>query len=356
MKRFTLFLLILLLSCPMWVQAQLNKGTWYASGSIYSGLPAAQGLVGLRYFEKFGPIEDQFSLNLSPEFGYFFSKRLLVGSRITATLYSKNDLFDANAIGVAPFARYYLNPQSTNNHFFVNAQFNLLFSSDNNFGGANTGVGMTHFLAPGIGLDAYLAVIEPDFQIRRNTQLGLSTSLNVYLNPEMRGTRKTALPNLQAGTLMIGGTSARAQFGISSPRPGAANLNALTIAPNLLYFVNNRLGLGGAAALGLSGNQDFSTTLIGLSPRVRYYLNTDRHRLLFLSGAYQYDRVKVKFNEQELDEKTSRAILALGLNSFFNSNLALELAPNVNYNFDEKSLQAGLDLGIQFFLNPKEKE
>ena len=356
MKQFTLFSLVLLLACPLWVQAQLSKGTWYASGSIYSPLPVAQGLAGLSYFEEFGPVEDLFISNLSPEFGYFFSKRLLVGTRVSASLYSKNDSFDGNSIGVAPFARYYLNPQSTNNHFFVNAQFNLLFSSDNNFGGANAGVGMTHFLAPGIGLDAYLAVIEPDFLIRRNTQLGLSTSLNVYLNPEMRGTRKTALPNLQAGTLLIGGTSASAQFGISSPRSGAANLNSLTIAPNLLYFVNSRFALGGALALGLSGNQLFSTTLFGLSPKVRYDLNTDRHRLLFLSGSYHYDRVKVKYGEQEQDEKTSRASLALGLNSFFTSNLALELAPNVNYNFDDESLQVGLDLGIQFFLNPKRKE
>lgn len=213
MKRFTLFSLVLLLYCPLWVHAQLSKGTWYASGSTASGLPVASGLAGLSYFDELGTVNNLFGLNLSPEFGYFFSKRLLLGTGVSLSLFSKNDVFDGNALGVTPFARYYLNPQSANNHFFVNTQFNLLFSSDNNFGGANAGVGMTHFLAPGIGLDAYLAVIEPDFQIRRNTQLGLSTSLNVYLNPEMRGTRKTALPNLQAGTLMIGGTSARAQFG-----------------------------------------------------------------------------------------------------------------------------------------------
>jgi hypothetical protein len=119
--------------------------------------------------------------------------------------------------------------------------------------------------------------------------------------------------------------------------------------------VNSRLALGAALGLKLAGNENFSTTLIGLSPRVRYYLNTDQHRLLFLSGAYQYDLLKAKVGENKLDNGTSRASLALGLNSFFTSNLALELAPNVNYEFDFELLQVGLDLGIQFFLNPKPK-
>ena len=356
MKQFSLFLLVLLFTCPRWVQAQLSKGTWYASGSTASELPVASGLAGLYYYDELGTINNLFELSLSPEFGYFFSKRLLVGTGVSLSLFNKNDAFDSNVVGVAPFARYYLNPQSANNHFFVNAQFNLLVSSKRNFSSANAGVGMTHFLAPGIGLDAYLAVIEPDFQIRRNTQLGLFTSLNVYLNPEMRGTRKTALPNLQRGTLLIGGTSARAQFGNTSFQAGVSNLNSLTIAPNLLYFVNSRLALGAALGLRLAGNQNLTTTLIGLSPRVRYYLNTDKHRLLFLSGAYHYDLLKAKVGERKLDDEASRASLALGLNSFFTSNLALELAPNVNYDFDFESLRAGLDLGIQFFLNPKRKE
>jgi hypothetical protein len=355
MKRFTLFLLVLLLACPWLIQAQLSKGIWYASGSTATELPVASGLAGLYYVDNLGTGNSQFELSLSPEFGYFFSKRLLVGAGAPLYLFSKKDAFDSNVAGVVPFARYYLNPQSANNHFFVNAQFTLLFSRKSNFSRANAGVGMTHFLAPGIGLDAYLAVIAPDFQIRRNTQLGLFTSLNVYLNPEMRGTRKTALPNLQRGTLLIGGTSAGGQFGNTSPRAVVSNLNSLSIAPNLLYFVNSRLALGAALGLKLAGNENFSTTLIGLSPRVRYYLNTDQHRLLFLSGAYQYDLLKAKVGENKLDNGTSRASLALGLNSFFTSNLALELAPNVNYEFDFELLQVGLDLGIQFFLNPKPK-
>jgi hypothetical protein len=356
MKRFTLFLLVLLLSCPMWVQAQLSKGTWYTSGSKASSLPVAEGLAGLSYFDELGTIDNLVGLNISPEFGYFFSRRLLAGSRVSLSLFSKNDVFDGNSIAVEPFVRYYLNPGTANNHFFVNAQLNILSSSAVSSNGASIGVGMTHFLAPGIGLDAYLAVVEPNFEIRRNTQLGLSTSLNVYLNPELKGTRKTALPDLQRGTLLVGGTSASARIGITEARPGTSNLHSLNIAPNLLYFVNSRFALGGALALGLSGNQEFSTTLFGLSPKVRYYLNTDRHRLLFLSGAYHYDLLKAKIGELKLDEKTSRASLALGLNSFFTSNLALELAPNVNYNFDSESLRVGLDFGIQFFLNPKRKE
>lgn len=356
MKQFSLFLLALLLYCPLWIQAQLSTGTWYASGATASPLPVASGLAGLTYLDELGTIENLFELNLSPEFGYFFSKRLLIGTGVPLSLFSKKDLFNSNVIGITPFARYYLNPQSANNHFFVNAQFTLLFSRKSNFSRANAGVGMTHFLAPGIGLDAYLAVLEPDFQIRRNAQLGLFTSLNVYLNPEMRGARKTALPNLQRGTLLIGGTSASAQFGNTMPQAVVSNLNSLTIAPNLLYFVNSRLALGAALGLGLNGNENLTTTLIGLSPRVRYYLNTDKHRLLFLSGAYHYDLLKAKIGERKLDNEASRASLALGLNSFFTSNLALELAPNLNYDFDFESLRVGLDLGIQFFLNPKRKE
>lgn len=212
---------------------------------------------------------------------------------------------------------------------------------------------MTHFIAPGIGLDAYLALVEPHFEIRRNTQVGLFTSLNVYLDPEARGNRKLAIPELQRGSLIVGGTSINAQVGITQPRAGAYNANAFNISPNLLYFVGNRLALGGALNLGWAGNSSFTSTNLGLSPRVRYYLNPAQHRMLFVAGAYHYDSSKSKFGERNYETTTSRASVAVGLNSFFTSHLALELAPNLNYNFTSDDVRVGLDLGIQFFLHPK---
>lgn len=131
MKRFTLFSLVLLFLCPLWLQAQLSKGTWYASGYQGSPLPVAQNLADFSYFDQLGLETDVFALSISPEIGYFFSRRLLAGTRLGGILLSKNDVVYGNRLIVAPFLRYYLNPEAENNHFFVNAQLNILAAKDN---------------------------------------------------------------------------------------------------------------------------------------------------------------------------------------------------------------------------------
>lgn len=356
MKRYTLFSLVLLMICPLWVRAQLQKGTWYASGTGGVELPVAQGLAGFSTLTTQNSAEINLTgLSISPELGYFFSDHLLAGSRLAFSTAFGNDVVDVSGLAVAPFLRYYINPKAANNHFYANAQLNIQVLGDNQALGAGVALGMTHFLAPGLGLDLSLALIEPDFQIRRNTQLGLFTGLNVFLNPELKANRKQATSALQSGSLMIGGTAANAQLNILSPRTGGSSVRGINFSPNLLYFVNNRLGLGAALTLSSFGFADgnFSSTLLGLSPRVRYYFNTDRHRLLFVTGAYHYDWGKVRLDEEENEANVSRASLALGVNSFFTPNLALELAPNLNYNFEAETFRIGLDLGIQFFLHPR---
>lgn len=356
MKHFTLFLLALLMICPSWAQAQLSKGTWYVSGYTGSPLPVAQNLGDLSYYNKLGTERDLVSLHISPEIGYFFSDRFLAGARLGGGLLRKNDFVNGNSFIASPFVRYYINPNAENTHFYANAQLNLLATKDDNVFSGNVGVGLTHFIAPGIGLDAYLAIVEPHFEISRNTQLGLFTSLNVYLNPDLKANRKIAVPELQAGSILIGGTSVNGQLGINSPRGTTFNTNRFNISPNVLYFISNRLALGGALNFGLSGNSRFNVTDLGLSPRARYYLNSAQHRMLFLGAAYHYDTQKAQFGERNFDISTSRASFAVGLNSFFTSHLALELAPNLIYNFTSDEVRVGLDLGIQFFLHPRSKE
>lgn len=356
MKHLTLCLLVLILICPLWAQAQLSKGTWYVSGSAAGNVPVAQGLAGLSLSTQNGTDDNLVGLNISPTIGYFFSDRLLAGSRFTLNAYTGNDALLSSGVVVAPFLRYYINPKAANNHFYANTQLFVIATEDNRATGANLAVGMTHFLAPGLGWDISLALTEPDFQIRRNTQLGLLTSLNVYLNPELKTSRKTALSGIQRGSLMIGGTSASALTGIGVPRVGTSTLRSLNLNPNLLYFVGNRLGLGASMTVGLTGAYNFNASWLGISPQVRYYFNTDKHRVLFASAAYSYNRVYTKYEGRELKDNLSNASVALGLNSFFTPNLALELAPNVNYNLDSETLRVGLDFGIQFFLHPRSKE
>lgn len=356
MKHLTLCLLVLILICPLWAQAQLSKGTWYVSGYTGSPLPVAQNLGDLSYFNKLGTERNLVSLHISPEIGYFFSDRFLAGARLGGGLLSKNDFVNGNSFIASPFVRYYINPKAEKTHFYANAQLNMLVTKDDNVFSGNAGVGLTHFIAPGIGLDAYLAIVEPHFEIGNNTQLGLFTSLNVYLNPDLKANRKIAVPELQAGSILIGGTSVNGQVGIKSPRGVAFNTNQMNISPNVLYFITNRLALGGAFNFGLSGNSRFSATNFGLSPRARYYLNSAQHRMLFLGAAYHYDTQKAKFREQTIKTNLSRASFAVGLNSFLTSNLALELAPNLIYNFTSDDVRVGLDLGIQFFLHPRSKE
>lgn len=335
---------------PMLLQAQLTRGTFYSSGYGINSLPGfANGLAELSL--NSGDDSDLLGLAIAPELGLFVSDRWLLGSSLTIGSFTLAGSTGVGGFSLSPFARYYFNPQASNNHFFANAQLNLSFSPGTV--GANLGLGMTRFLAPGLGWDTYLALQRSNFEIEKNLRLGLFSRLNIYLNKDLRTNRREALSGIQRGSVMIGGTNGGFSFGIQSAREGTSNISAFDVAPNLLYFFTDHLALGTRLNLAINGNDNFNVTTFGLAPQVRYYFAKAQHRLWFIGSAYEFARSTGKLAEQDFEVNTSSLSFGGGLNSFLTPHLALELAPNLNYNFERNTTRIGIDLGIQFFLHPK---
>lgn len=341
---------IFMLIWPMLVQAQLTRGTFYSSGYGSNNIPGfANGLAELSL--NAGNDNDLLGLAIAPEFGLFVSDRWLLGSRLTIGSFTLVGSTGVGGFSLSPFARYYFNPQASNNHFFANAQFNLSLSPGTV--GANLGLGLTHFLAPGLGWDTYLALQRSDFEIDKDLRVGLSSRLNIYLNKDLRTNRREALAGIQRGSVMIGGTNGGFSFGIQSAREGTSNISTFDIAPNLLYFFTDHLAVGTRLNLAFNGNDNFDVTTFGLAPQARYYFAKAQHQMWFISSAYEFARSTGKLAEQDFEVNSTSLSFGGGLNSFLTPHLALELAPNLNYNFESKATRIGVDLGVQFFLHPK---
>jgi len=350
MKTIPRLFFMLIVICPILAQAQLTRGTFYSSGYGVNSIPGfANGLAELSLTTGNG--NGLLGLAIAPEFGLFVSDRWLLGSRLTIGSFILSGETGAGGFSLSPFARYYFNPQASNNHFFANAQLDLSLSPG--AVGANLGLGMTHFLAPGLGWDTYLALQQPDFEIDKNLRVALSSRLNIYFNKDLRTNRREALSGIQRGSVMIGGTNGSFSFGIQSPREGASNISIFDVAPNLLYFFTDQLAVGTRLKLVINGNDNFNVTTFGLAPQVRYYFAKAKHRLWFIGNAFEFSRSSGTIGDQNFKINNSSFSIGSGLNSFLTPHLALELAPNLNYNFDSNTTRIGIDLGVQFFLHPK---
>jgi opacity protein-like surface antigen len=216
--------------------------------------------------------------------------------------------------------------------------------------------GATHFLAPGIGVDAYLQFRDSDLSNDNVSSLGIGATLNIYLNDEMYNNRKSGTANLQRGTLMIGGTGG-ASFGL-----GDNNSRGISLAPQMFYFLNPKLAIGGGLQAFFNRNNfsgfQFTTTNLAISPQMRYYLGTGEHRLWFIGGGLNinHSRSKNSFlgNEILVSDTNVGFGLGGGVNSFITPNIALEIGPSLRINPTSESVQIGIDLGVQFFLNTGE--
>lgn len=364
MQRYTLlFLLSVVLSFT--VQAQLTQGTRFlgtASGSagnaffrtplsVYGGL----GELSLGVFED----DNAFVLRATPDLGYFLSDNVLLGSTfLLSTITDFDDSF--TTIGFIPFARYYFNPESSSNTFFYGqAQAGFILSvddSDLNAFPFNLGAGATHQLAPGVGLDTYVQLRDFDLSSEGGSSIALGATLNFYLNNEMYTNRQSGTPNMQRGTLMVGGTGGILQFDLEE-----GGSTAIALEPQLFYFLNPQLAIGAGLQIEFTSveilQSDFNTTNLGLSPQIRYYFSTGEHRLWFVSGGLniQYNRFKNPFLNDEIFSDTNVDFgLGAGFNSFITPNVALEIGPSLRIDPNQELIRLGFDVGVQAFLRAGE--
>ena len=364
MKRFTLFLFVSLAFC-FTAQAQLTKGTRFI-GTGDGGAGNALFQTPLSVYGGLGELsvvlsegDAFFVLQATPDLGYFLSDHVLLGS--TIILSSITDFEDSfTTVGAVPFVRYYFNPESTSNtYFYGQAQAGFIISLDDSDFNAYPfalRAGATHLLAPGLGLDTYLQFRDNDLSSDDGSSLTIGATLNLYLNDDMYNNRKSGTANLQRGTLMIGGTGGGIGFGL-----GDDNSTAITLEPQMFYFLNPQLAIGGGLQIDIN-RREFSlfkitNTNLGINPQMRYYLGTGLHRLWFIGGGININHNRLKndfFNEDPRNETNIDFGIGAGFNSFITPNIALEIGPSLRIDPNNELVRIGLDIGVQAFLNTGE--
>lgn len=352
------FMLFISLLCGPSLQAQLSKGTLYLGSYFNRNNAAVQsdwGSLSLNAFQDSSFLE----FSLSPEVAIFLSDRIMVGGRF---LYGMATDFESSgsAVGLNPLARYYLNPKANNTHFFGQASLGATFQLTENGSAlfqSQLGVGMTHFIAPGIGLDVALTFEDPDFESSHDGSLALSTRLNIYLDRNSRANHQTVVSGITRGTWMLGGTTSNFRLSTAALRASNDPSYAFTINPSALYFVGNRLGIGAAFSVGMSGSSDlFKIRTIGIAPQLRYYLSPQQRTQWFVGTGFSMQSVKADLFDLKYEAESTNIFLGGGVNSFITPNLAFELGPNLNYDVEQGTLTPCINLGLQFFLNPRSRE
>lgn len=362
-KRFTISFLFIVFFSITALHAQLTEGTRF--------LGTASGGAGNTFFRNplgvhgglaelsagFGD-NNLLALRVSPDLGYFISDNVMVGSTVILSVITNfDDSF--SSVGAIPFLRYYFNPTAANTYFYGQAQAGFLLSlddSDFNSYPFSVGGGITHMLAPGVGLDGFLQLRDFDLGSEGGASLALGAALNIFLNEDQYSNRSSGTANLQTGSVMIGGTGGVINLSVSDNTS-----TAIALEPQLMYFVTPQLAVGGGLLIEFVNN-DFAfgtinSTTLGLSPQVRYYFAEGGHRLWFLTGGidFNYRRVDNDFAPGSAsNETTANFAVGAGLNSFISENVALELGPSLRIDPDFDLVRLGVDLGVQIFLNTAE--
>ena len=360
-KRFTLSVLLVFF-CFALAQAQLTKGTRFlgtssggAGNLLYTTPLAVYGGLG----EASYPANDDNNLlilSVSPQAGYFLSDHVLLGSSVLLTFATDFDE-TSTFVGAAPFLRYYFNPESTSGtHFYGQGQIGYTISLDDtdiNATPFSLGLGVTHMLGRGVGLDGFAELRSFDLGTDGSSSISLGASINVFLNDSTYQNRSTASANLQARTLMVGGSGALVDFGLEEE-----DGSLFAIQPQLFYFVSPQFAVGGGVRMEFSrrdfGGADFTTTNLGFSPQVRYYFDNSGHQLWFISGGINinYDRQKNDFfgNDNVFSETTADFAFGAGVNTFLAPNIALEVGPSIRIDTPNEAVRVGVDVGVQAFL------
>ena len=132
--------------------------------------------------------------------------------------------------------------------------------------------------------------------------------------------------------------------------------SALTISPNLGYFIIDNVALGSIVSFSFSNpsGDNNNSQGYGMSPFIRYYFRkSDKMINPFLQTSYGFS--KGKSDSGGSNESTGYTIKG-GSAIFFNSSVALELSLNYDsskFNSDVKSNNFTVGIGFQIHLEKK---
>lgn len=344
MKTAKLLLIALLFGWSP-IFAQIQKGSTYlAPLQLHAG---AFGIADDKYTANWQTNSEidgsnTFYFAILPTYGYTLSNNFLIWTG--GTLSNTRTGLDSNTdVDVVLNARFYLNPQSKNDHFFLEAggrAFQHIGSKLDPYWGYKAKIGLTHFIRPDIALE--LTAGHEQFESEGN--FAFTSGFVVFLNKEASVNNEAIVSPIQKGAVMIGNGLLNINFLADDNR-------AAVLTPHFSYFLMDKIAAGVSlnyANAHLGENGDVTNWVI--EPQVRYYWSKKPSTALFTTIGGGAKITKMKFGNFNIDESDFFYGAGFGLDAFLNSSFAFEFGPNLRHYPEMKQWRVGLDVGVRMFL------
>jgi len=338
-------------------------------GQIQKGDISLQGNLGLGYQWSAATAEGV-SLPINPSVAFMASDNWLLGASLGANVLPGDDLGDDGII--QPFVRYYFNPESDRNNYFVGSSVNFIFSDGTQIDGGLS-AGFNRFIASNLSLEATLGYAFGDTNPSNTVSAGLG--LRSFLSNDNWQNRKSATSNLTQGSWLLGTSS----VGLAV----SGDFINLRISPNVGYFLTDRFVLGLNSGFSYASTIDndsneFNADGWSAQPFVRYYFPNQQGQRLVPFGQFGVGYASSNSSSENLfDINLNRwsTHASIGANLFLAPNVAFEFSLDLRRSFDsnavydyneeiysednfpdfdgtlnDRELELGLNMGIQFFL------
>ena len=308
------------------------------------------------------------SVPLQYSFAAMVSDHFMIGGSLAAV----GELYQGNVVGgiaLGPAIRYYINPASQRNNYFVGADAifggssfdEIIISQDGIADAFNFNVGLNRFLNPNVSLEA-----RANYSLRTDAfapdVFSIDLGLRLFMDQEAREGHRTAVGTFEEGTVLLGVSNAQISF--------TSEVYDMSLAPNAAYFLNDRLAVGvglNARIAAVRGN-DNNTSFLSIAPFTRYYFTSAGHVRWFgqVGAGIGLSTTNIVSLSEELKIKstTYQMNARFGSNIFLTPHLALELSIGPSYFYGEsttnndqfpKSIDRSIrlvgEIGFQFFLD-----
>jgi hypothetical protein len=316
-------------------------------------------------------------LNISPNIGYFFADKWLVGANLPMayqlterpTFSQKVTIFSFSA---GAFLRRYFK-LSNRMQWFGQAEYNRGWYKNNLnevFGGntissnihswnVGAGIGATYFFNQSIGLEGLFkynyrsqgGIFNTYPQYALNFNLGLQIYLGRKKTSEEKQNEAVFIAPTQKGNWTLGGS------GFSNFSP---NSNRIFLQPKFGYFLANNLLVGGGVGFNFSwGESEFQTAIdqrdIFANAFARYYFLPTRFKL-FAETGFDYGKSWEQY-ANAVDGGFRALNFSAGGTYFISHHVGIEASVNYQRAFQQRSFPANnpLDfrIGLQIYMNKK---
>lgn len=364
-RSFLLPVFLVLVSSPLFSQLQKGATIQFGASDLSYRLSSDDGAGG----ESAATFDSYISYGLL----YFLSDHWAVGGGLGAAAVSN---IRAGGGGILPAVRYYFNPKATTLNWFAGTsagfEFTIGDQTEISLDQWNLGAGFNHLLNESVLLEvgANMTFRNGSRPFFRYPEWNLGAGLQLYLSPEGRQNKKSAVPAIGRGSWMVGLN----EVGLSY-RPLDEDVTfTLAVQPNAGYFVTDRWAIGLGLQAGYTRLRfnsefpdflfDYFTRSLGLEAFTRYYLGAPEKRLRpFAMAQTGLLNIKSRYYQatQSPADRASNTWLTAragaGANLFLGPRAALEASltyslgkgqtPNAT-TFTNNRI--GLNVGFQFFL------